>query len=378
MCDQNWDIKDAHVVCRMLGFDEALEVYAGGHFGEGTGTIHYGGLECNGDESRILHCRNNGIGSCTHANDAGVRCKIMRLVGGWNRNDGRVELFMNDTWGTVCDSAFSSYEGVRIAREVSRSSYRGYYTSSAIFGEAKGDIKVSNFVCTSSGGRILDCEYSTSTSQCTHNDDISISTNYGVRIFQTGKNYEGPVGVFRETTWSRICANDWDIRDADVLCRELKMPGAIEATKITPGWSSFRYSLLRGGYKCEGYERAMDECKIGDIPATCTHDAGVICQTLRLDGGPSPHAGRLQVFKSGYFGGVCDDNWDTRDAHVACVQLGFPAGVQTTHTVIQPRTSGFRWMTKVYCRGLEKNIFDCPFTWSTCELTQEVWVECIP
>ena len=188
---------------------------------------------------------------------------------------------------------------------------------------------------------------------------------------------QGPVGVFRETKWSRICANDWDIRDAHVLCRELRLPGAVEATLITPGWSN-DHALLRGGYKCEGYESTIDECETGDVPATCTHDAGVICQTLRLNGGPSPHAGRLQVFNRGAFGGVCDDYWDERDAHVACVQLGYPAGVQTTHTVTESRRSGSTWMTNVYCDGLEKNIFDCPFTWASCGLTKEVWVECIP
>ena len=192
MCDQSWDFKDANVVCRMLGFDGALQVYAGGQFGEGTGAIHYGGLECNGGESRILHCRNTGTESCTHANDAGVRCKIMRLADGQNRNYGRVEVFMNDTWGTMCDGFLTFYDVYRMAGELSRSAYQTVGRSPAKYGAGTGDIKIKDMSCSSStGSSILDCKYSTNTSQCTHSDDISMSTNSGARVFATDKHYQG-------------------------------------------------------------------------------------------------------------------------------------------------------------------------------------------
>ncbi len=377
-----WDIVDAEVVCRMLGFNGADKAHDAAHFGQGAGTIHYDGLQCNGNEDRILHCPQSPVGSCTHANDAGVRCKIMRLVGGANRNEGRVELFKDGTWGTVCNREFTYLEALQIAQELSRSAYTSrYYTS--YFGPGSGDIKISNLTCEGNTilDSILDCPHVEGASDCTHNNDIGIRTNSGARVYYVAySDMRGAVGVYRERTWSRVCANDWDIRDAHAVCRELRYPGAIEATSTLRDSGS--YAVGRGGYRCEGNELNIEDCEKGSVPSSCTHEAGVVCQTLRLDDGPSPHIGRLMVFKSGAFGGICDEEWDIRDANVACIQLGFLMGVDKSYRAPPElaRTGGFMWMTKVYCGGLEKNIFDCSFTLDSqpCPTEQEVWVECIP
>ena len=39
VCDDDWDINDARVVCRQLGFRVALNAYKNAHYGQGTGPI---------------------------------------------------------------------------------------------------------------------------------------------------------------------------------------------------------------------------------------------------------------------------------------------------------------------------------------------------
>ena len=76
VCDDGWDINDARVVCRQLGFRYAIDVYPNARYGEGTGRILLDDVDCLGSESSLFSCRHDGVGNhnCYHYEDAGVRC----------------------------------------------------------------------------------------------------------------------------------------------------------------------------------------------------------------------------------------------------------------------------------------------------------------
>ena len=82
VCDDRWDIRDAQVVCRQLGFDGALEAVSNARFGPGTGPIWLDDVVCFGNEQSLAECLASPIGrhNCRHFEDAGVRC-YCELVG---------------------------------------------------------------------------------------------------------------------------------------------------------------------------------------------------------------------------------------------------------------------------------------------------------
>ena len=76
VCDDLWDIREATVVCKQLGFLDAISALGGAEFGEGSGPIQLDDLLCVGDENALVNCSANPIGehNCDHSEDAGVRC----------------------------------------------------------------------------------------------------------------------------------------------------------------------------------------------------------------------------------------------------------------------------------------------------------------
>ena len=80
ICDDNFGLEDAQVVCRMLGLPgaESYDSQLVGTFADrATGTIWLDGLECFGTESSLLECKHNGWGfsNCFHSEDVNVVCE---------------------------------------------------------------------------------------------------------------------------------------------------------------------------------------------------------------------------------------------------------------------------------------------------------------
>ncbi|XP_012671323.2 lysyl oxidase homolog 2b [Clupea harengus] len=133
ICDDNWNLMAATVVCRELGFGSAKEALSGGRLGQGMGPVHLNEVDCTGFEKSITECSfsmdNESLG-CSHEEDAGVRCNIpamgfqqrLRLGGGRSPFEGRVEVLVekNGTlvWGTVCSESWGTMEAMVVCRQL--------------------------------------------------------------------------------------------------------------------------------------------------------------------------------------------------------------------------------------------------------------------
>ncbi|XP_029370007.1 T-cell differentiation antigen CD6-like isoform X2 [Echeneis naucrates] len=112
VCDDQWDLKDADVVCAQLGCGYALNVTGqGGSFPPGRGPVHLDELNCTGKEKNLWACPAvQEHNDCGHKEDAGVICsemRALRLTGGLDRCAGKLEIHRNGSWGTVCDNCWN-------------------------------------------------------------------------------------------------------------------------------------------------------------------------------------------------------------------------------------------------------------------------------
>ena len=77
VCADGWDLIDANVVCRQLGYSHARSATTGSYFGQGCGRIWISDINCNvWGYSRLADCYFSGWGvrSCDHSGYAGVIC----------------------------------------------------------------------------------------------------------------------------------------------------------------------------------------------------------------------------------------------------------------------------------------------------------------
>ena len=92
--------------------------------------------------------------------------------------------------------------------------------------------------------------------------------------------HEGRVEVLHHQIWGTVCEDLWDLQDADVVCKMLGYPGALNAT-TGAYFGEGRGPVVMSDVICAGHEGDIDECEysIWKGDTTCKNgSAGVICK----------------------------------------------------------------------------------------------------
>ncbi|XP_036089325.1 neurotrypsin isoform X2 [Rousettus aegyptiacus] len=296
VCDDQWDDADAEVVCRQLGLSGVARAWSRARFGEGSGPVVLDEVRCTGNELAIEQCPKSAWGehNCEHKEDAGVSCTpltdgVLRLAGGKDSHEGRLEVYYRGQWGTVCDDGWTELNTNVVCRQLGFK--HGRRSAVHPFKEHAGPVWLDDVSCSGKESGLLQCSRRPwGAHDCSHREDVALACYLGgeghrptlgfpIRLVDGENKKEGRVEVFIKGQWGTVCDDGWTDKDAAVTCRQLGYKGPARARPMAyfgEGTGPIHVDNVR----CTGTERSLADCVKQELGRhNCRHseDAGVIC-----------------------------------------------------------------------------------------------------
>ncbi|NXF41273.1 C163A protein, partial [Nyctibius bracteatus] len=314
VCDDDWDLSDAAVVCHQLGCGGAVEVASSAQFGEGSGQIWLGGANCSGAEAALWDCpaRPWGQHDCRHKEDVGVICSefVALRLDNTKKCSGCLQVFYNGMWRSICSNSMT-LDVVSLACKELGCGDRGSLETRLPYGMVSGPTWLDHVECgerTSSfwqrGSAPWDpqscddlqdethitCNGSCSSvyppclaglcllSRC-HGSPLPSPDREKIRAVGGEDECSGRVEVWHRGSWGTVCGDSWDMQDAEVACRQLCCGPAVSALHEAAFGVGMGPIWLEQ-VECRGMELSLQDCwaQPGDSGA-CLHkeDVAVRC-----------------------------------------------------------------------------------------------------
>uniref|UniRef100_A0A8C3FRE4 Soluble scavenger receptor cysteine-rich domain-containing protein SSC5D n=1 Tax=Chrysemys picta bellii TaxID=8478 RepID=A0A8C3FRE4_CHRPI len=368
VCDNNWDMEDAEVVCKQMGCGSAVRAHGQAYFGEGSGPTWLIGVDCDGNESALWDCRHIGWGAvnCSHIADTGVICSgknSVQLVGGDTACSGRVEIKHGNTWETVCDSHLDFNTASVICNELGCEQAVSTL-GEAHFGEGHDLIWKEKFHCVGNESLLQKCPRMYHLNDtCSHANDVGIlcSGRIEVRLVGGATACSGRVEVKHGNTWETVCDSHLDFNTASVICNELGCGQAV-ATLGATHFGEGHDLIWKEEFHCVGNESLLQKCPRMSRPNdTCSHanDVGILCSgELQLVNG-TKCSGRVEIRHGNTWGSLCASHWDLQDANVLCHQLNCGYAESIRGGAHFGEGNGTIWSEAFHCEGTETCLWDC-------------------
>uniref|UniRef100_UPI004038D6BF antigen WC1.1-like n=1 Tax=Callospermophilus lateralis TaxID=76772 RepID=UPI004038D6BF len=341
LCASHWNMANANVVCRQLGCGVAISTPKGEYFVEGGDEIWRDRFHCSGSESFLWNCPVTALGvpACAHGNTASVVCSgnqaqllpqcndswsdpagsaaseghtancseflALRLVSEDQECAGWLEVFYNNTWGSVCHSPMEAVTLSVICRQLGCGD-TGSLNSSVPLREGSRPRWVDGIQCRKTDTSLWQCPSDPwKQRSCSAKEEVYIMCSGNrpkscpatapctdkekLRLRGGDSECSGRVEVWHEGAWGTVCDDSWSLAEAEVVCQQLGCGSALEA----PGEAAFgpgNGGIWLDEVQCRGREPSLWACAAAPWgQSDCKHeeDAGVRCSGERTTTHPT-------------------------------------------------------------------------------------------
>ncbi|XP_054845760.1 lysyl oxidase homolog 3 isoform X1 [Eublepharis macularius] len=357
ICDDDFTLANAHVLCRHLGFVAATGWTHSAKYGKGTGRIWLDNVNCGGSEKSVVECRSRGWGNsdCSHEEDAGVICKDERIAGFVDSN--------------VIETEQNQVEELHLRPVVSQAKRSLPVTEGIV------EVRYKN-----SWAQICDANWTSQNSRV-----ICGMLGFPAEK-KVNRNFYRPVSRvrpkhrrredFRGTKRLYAQRHQLSYRLHSVSCL---------GNEVHISMCSFEFYRSNATGVCKGGMPAVVGCVPGPLFATGSAQKKKRQQKqqgqkhLRLKGGAKPGEGRVEVLKNNEWGTICDDRWNLLSASVVCRELGFGSAKEALTGARMGQGMGPIHMNEVQCAGSERSLWSCPYkniTQEACKHSEDAGVRC--
>ncbi|NXK42818.1 LOX3B oxidase, partial [Piprites chloris] len=354
ICDDDFTLGNAHVLCRHLGFVAATGWAHSAKYGKGVGRIWLDNVNCAGGEKSIRDCKHRGWGNsdCSHEEDAGVICKDERIPGFKDYNVIEVRKLM-----------------ARVGSTTVPTEHPGWVPRCWCSGHSPSWCRIPRW---QEGGTGFP---SCAPRRCP----------WGPRVM----GYPGVAGDTSTATGLAGC-------DSGLLppCRLFTERQQLNyhlhsvsctGTEVHLSMCTFEFYRGNASAACGAGMPAVVSCLPGPIFAAGNAHRKKQRQQqqgqprIRLKGGARVGEGRVEVLKSSEWGTICDDRWNLLSASVVCRELGFGSAKEALTGARMGQGTGPIHLNEVQCQGTEKSLWSCPFrniTQEDCKHSEDAAVRC--
>uniref|UniRef100_A0A3B5QAW5 SRCR domain-containing protein n=1 Tax=Xiphophorus maculatus TaxID=8083 RepID=A0A3B5QAW5_XIPMA len=339
VCEKDFDLQDAEVVCREIVCGPP-SVHQGALYGEAEAPVGSREFLCEGSESALLNCssrKSSGRNSCSPGQAVGLTCSgrggsadLLLLVGEASRCAGRLEMLYQEEWRPVdvMDHYWNMNSVVAVCAELD-------------CGSAVSARDSEEFLCEGSESALLNCSSrkSSGRNSCSPGQAVGLtcSAQDNFRLVQGTNRCSGRLEVKTNQSWSSVCEKDFDLQDAEVVCREISCgPPSVHQGSL---YGEAEAPVGSREFLCEGSESALLNCSSrkssGRNSCSPGQAVGLTCSdNIRLVGEASRCAGKLEMIHHEEWRPVAvwSHYWDMNSAAAVCAKLDCGSAVSARNS----------------------------------------------